>query len=123
MILEDLYTVISSKTTEENSFEVTVQLEKDHKIYKGHFPDNPVTPGVSMLQIIKNNLEKHFQTKLFLSSATNVKFLKAIDPRIHSDLVFTFSYTIEKEYIIVKNHTSLSDGTPVLKCNAKFVKK
>ena len=123
MILEDLYTVISSKTTEENSFEVTVQLEKDHKIYKGHFPDNPVTPGVSMLQIIKNNLEKHFQTKLFLSSTTNVKFLKAIDPEIDSKLFFSFSYTIEKEYITVKNQTSLSDGTLVLKCNAKFVKK
>lgn len=123
MILEDFYTVINTKTSGENSFEVIVQLNKDHEIYIGHFPGNPITPGVGMLQIIKNILEMHFQTKLFLSSATNVKFLKAIDPQIDSRLVFSFSYTIEKEYIMVKNHTSLSDGTPVLKCNAKFVKK
>lgn len=123
MILEDFYTVINSKTTSEYSLEVTVQLEKDHKIYKGHFPGNPVTPGVVMLQVIKNSLEMHFQTKLFLTSATNVKFLKTVDPRIHSNLVFTFSWSVEKECIMAKNHTSLSDGTPVLKCNAKFVKK
>ncbi|SRR5690606_24262870 len=122
MLLEDLYTVIDSKTTGENSFEVSVQLNKDHEIYKGHFPGNPVTPGVSMLQIIKNSLKMHFQTKLFLSSAANVKFLKAVNPQLDSKLIFSFSYLIEKEFIMVKNHTSLSDGTPVLKCNAKFVK-
>ena len=66
MLLEDLYNVVDSKLRDQNSVECTVNIHPNHDIFKGHFPDFPVTPGVVMLQILKNCLEQQLQYSLVL---------------------------------------------------------
>lgn len=122
MLLEDFYTIVASKRTEGNSVEFTVDLHKEHPIFKGHFPNFPVTPGVAMLQMIKNSLETQLQHELILKSASKIKFLTLVNPNDDSILTFNVTYLLENDVVKVKNSTSLRDGRSVLKCNVTFVK-
>lgn len=123
MLLDDFYKVETLKVLDENSIELTIQLNKDHEIFKGHFPNYPVTPGVAMLQIIKNGLENFLSKQLQLQSSSNIKFLNLVNPNEEKTLLFKIDYTQEGELLKVKNSTSFRDGRSVLKCNVTFVKK
>ena len=72
-ILTDFYTLQSCEQTEKGSFTAQILLNKDHDIFKGHFPGNPVTPGVCMMQIVKELTEECIGMKVLLKSASNVK--------------------------------------------------
>ena len=123
MLLDDFYRVLDYKPTDVNSFEMTVDIQKNHEIFKGHFPDFPVTPGVALLQIIKNGLESHLLEPLQLQSSSQIKFLNLVNPEEQSILIFHIQFTIEKENIKVKCTTTFDDGSAVLKCNVTFVTK
>src|SRR5690606_5569200 len=123
MLLKDFYTVQSSNSLDENSFETIISIEKEHAIFNGHFPDFPVTPGVAMLQIIKELTEKQIHQSLFLEAASNVKFLAIVDPNKNPILKFSITFQESAHNIKLTNATSFSDGTPVLKCYITFVKR
>lgn len=122
-MLDDLYTVMDSKFSDANTLEVTVDIHKEHPIFEGHFPNFPVMPGVTLLQIIKNSLEHELQTALALQSASNIKFLTLVNPYKQTKLIFKIDFVVENESIKIKNSTSFEDGTPVMKCNVTFEKK
>ena len=53
-LLESFYTEISSTDlSSENKFTAIVELNPEHKIYKGHFPEIPVAPGVTLIQMLQ----------------------------------------------------------------------
>ena len=104
-ILTDFYTLKSSEKTENGSFIANISLNKDHEIFKGHFPGNPVTPGVCMMQIVKELTEEFTGKKLFLKSASNVKFMAIINPEENPDLMLEFDINQTEEDIKVKNTT------------------
>lgn len=58
----------------------TITLNPAHEIFKGHFPGNPIVPGVCMMQMIKEVLENQLGKKLRLVKADNIKFLSFINP-------------------------------------------
>ncbi len=121
MLLEDFYSVQHLKPIDEHSFEMAVALNVDHDIFKGHFPEFPVTPGVAMLQIIKNGLELHLSQSLQLRSSSQIKFLNLVNPNEQSALVFNISFAMDGNSLHVKNSTTFTDGRSVLKCNVTFV--
>ena len=55
-------------------------LNPDHLIYKAHFPGQPVTPGVCILQIIQELLSVEMDIPLFIKKIKNVKFTNMISP-------------------------------------------
>ena len=57
-----------------------VILNPDHLIYKAHFPGQPVTPGVCILQIIQELLSVEMDIPLFIKKIKNVKFTNMISP-------------------------------------------
>ncbi len=65
MLLKDLYK-IKSFTYADGKVNTEVIINKDHEIFTGHFPDNPVMPGVCMIQIIKELTEKALDLTLFM---------------------------------------------------------
>lgn len=113
-MLKDFYTLIRQNQITEEQYECHIFLNKEHSIFKGHFPNNPVTPGVCMLQIIKNITENITQKKLFLSKTSNVKFMALINPEANPELVLTLNIKEDDNQIVVKNTTSF-DKTIALK--------
>ncbi len=63
-----------------NELHANISLKPDHSIFKGHFPGNPVTPGVVQMQMVKEILEVHFEKKLQLESMGRCKFLNILNP-------------------------------------------
>lgn len=79
MLIKDFYT-IKNITSIETGVNASIKLNPYHEVYKGHFPGQPVVPGVIQLQITKEILEKHLGKKIFLGSLTQVKYLVPITP-------------------------------------------
>ncbi|MFL9835150.1 3-hydroxyacyl-ACP dehydratase [Chryseobacterium terrae] len=120
-ILTDFYTLNSFVKDENGVFSAKISLNKDHDIFKGHFPGNPVTPGVCMMQIIKDLTEKFTEKSLFLKSASNVKFMAIINPFETPDLDLQLNISENEEEIKVKNITSFGE-TIALKLSATYKK-
>ena len=79
MLKDSLYTITSFES-HKDELAAEVQLNKDHEIFKGHFPDQPVLPGVCMMQIVKELTEQCTGKRLFLNDVAQCKFLSMIDP-------------------------------------------
>lgn len=120
-ILTDFYTLTSYEKAENGSFTANIHLNKDHDIFKGHFPGNPVTPGVCMMQIIKELTEEFTDTKLFLKTASNVKFMAIINPFETPDLKLQLDITENEEDVKVKNTTFFGE-TIALKLSVSYKK-
>ncbi|MBO9693332.1 3-hydroxyacyl-ACP dehydratase [Chryseobacterium sp.] len=120
-ILTDFYTLTSYEKTEDGKFTVYIHLNKDHDIFKGHFPGNPVTPGVCMMQIIKELTEELTGSKLFLKTASNVKFMAIINPFETPDLQLQLDIDENGEDVKVKNTTSFGE-TIALKLSVSYKK-
>lgn len=91
-LLENFYTELSSTYTSENSgvFSCNIKLNPEHEVYKGHFPEIPISPGVALMQIIKEILMDKFQQELMLTEGCNVKFLALINPNETADFQIDF---------------------------------
>jgi len=68
-------------------------LKSDHAVFSGHFPGNPILPGVCTVQIIKEILEKALEGSLLLTSAGMIKYLGFVNPLKAPELSFDLTIT------------------------------
>ncbi len=85
MLLNDFYTIHELEPAND-SLSCAIIFNKEHKIFKGHFPGQPVVPGVCMVQIVKELLERILSKSLLLTSTGQVKFLQLITPDVSPDV-------------------------------------
>lgn len=76
---DSLYTIVS-ESKGEGRHDFNIKLDPEHFIYKAHFPGEPITPGVCIMQIAKELLEEAVSEDLALSCVKNIKFLRIISP-------------------------------------------
>ncbi|WP_138475850.1 3-hydroxyacyl-ACP dehydratase [Dyadobacter bucti] len=81
MFLNDLYTITETDSSA-GQINSEIKINGGHRLFKGHFPGEPVTPGVVQLQIVKEILEAHLQKKLSMKSLRVCKFLSILNPEI-----------------------------------------
>mgnify|MGYP001598458339 FL=1 len=79
MLAGNFYTV-TTQSQEPGQVTATIELNAAHPIFGGHFPEQPVVPGVCMMQTIMEVLESGLQRKVMLKKAGQMKFLNMIDP-------------------------------------------
>ena len=75
-----------STDSELSDYQYSIQLDPEHAIFKGHFPGQPVLPGVCQIELLSNSLEQEIGKQVYLENAKNIKFLKIIDPLISKHL-------------------------------------
>ncbi|MCK5164611.1 MAG: hypothetical protein KAQ72_12885 [Desulfobacula sp.] len=56
------------------------QFKEDLDLFKGHFPGNPILPGIFQIEMVKYSLEKSFDTCLLIKSVKKTKFSSLIHP-------------------------------------------
>jgi 3-hydroxyacyl-[acyl-carrier-protein] dehydratase len=106
MLLKDFYKVISIENTAENKYLVLILINENHDVFKGHFPGNPIMPGVCMMQIIKELTEQITASSLFMQSLSNVKFMALINPFTTPELRLELDISItDTDLVKVKNVT------------------
>lgn len=80
MLQGNFYTVLENHSNGDGA-NIVVELNPDHVIFEGHFPQVPVVPGVCMMQMVKELAEDFTGQRLRLSKADHLKFLAIINPR------------------------------------------
>ena len=71
----------------------TLRLIPAHPVYDGHFPGNPVVPGVCQIQMIREIMEEWTGLSLKLTTADTIKFTSLINPL--NTPIISFSLTIK----------------------------
>lgn len=116
MLIPHFYSVKEFNFTD-NQLKAVIQLNPEHDVFKGHFPNNPVTPGVCMLQILKELTEQATNTILFIKECSNVKFMALINPEVNSTLAISIDINKIEEIFKIKASASFNE-TVALKVNA-----
>ena len=87
-LINDFFEVIAS-TPAEGELRCKVKFNPEHFIYKAHFPGNPVTPGVCLVQMAAEILGEQYHKQFMLSQLKNIKFKKIVEPGDEPTFVFT----------------------------------
>lgn len=96
----------------------TIRLDAVHEIFKGHYPAHPVLPGACMLEMIKEVLSDAFGKPLIIK-ATQIKFLKMIDPRESGEIKLEIKLS-DDEGAYKANATLIVAGSAALKFQGVF---
>jgi 3-hydroxymyristoyl/3-hydroxydecanoyl-(acyl carrier protein) dehydratase len=56
----------------------TFKIDASHPALPGHFPGNPIVPGVVLLDRLAAEVERHLKTRL--SKLPQVKFMRPLQP-------------------------------------------
>jgi len=73
-MLKGFSEIIDAKFTDV-SFEVKIKINPKHPLYKGHFPEQKVTPAVVIIHLFKEVAQDFCGEQLQLKEAVNLKFL------------------------------------------------
>ncbi len=93
MLLNNFYKTQHISSQSDNEIIAKIILNPEHDIYKGHFPNNPVVPGVISIQIVNEILSEHLEKKIMTSSAKSIKFPAMINPNVNPQLFVKIKYT------------------------------
>lgn len=84
-MLKSFYT-INDFNNDADTVTARLTINKEHAILQGHFPGQPVVPGVVMMQIVRELVEKAVGKKMRIQEADQLKFLAVIDPRVNNEI-------------------------------------
>ena len=105
-LLDSLYTIVS-ETANESGHEFELKLNPEHFIYQAHFPGEPITPGVCIMQIAVELFEVALKTPIALNTVKNIKFLRIISPNEVTDVKYSLQ-KITKEEGLLKVQVTVS---------------
>ena len=92
-----------------------VVLNPSHRIFEGHFPGNPVVPGVCQVQMIRELAEDAWGSKGRLVSADTIKFLSMIVPAEHPVLQFECRIKEREDHLLDISATIIDNEVIFLK--------
>ncbi len=95
MLLNNFFTI---RDTESSATEIWAELVIDagHKIFEGHFPNQPVVPGVCMMQMIKEIIEQVLGKATNLVQAAEMKFMAVINPQENNLIHASINYETDE---------------------------
>ena len=92
MLIKDYYT-IESVAQQEGKAVFQIALNPQCQVYEGHFPGEPVSPGVCNIQMIKECAEQVAGKSLFLSNLQQCRLTTLVTPLAHPQVQVTIQMT------------------------------
>jgi 3-hydroxyacyl-[acyl-carrier-protein] dehydratase len=121
-MLQNTFFTFSDLQVAGNIVKTDIKLNAGHPIFKGHFPEQPVVPGVCMLQMVKEIMEAYIKADTRLIKAGDLKFLSFIYPDENKLIQMEMKITMEDERIIAD--ARLQDSAAILfKFKGIFVRR
>jgi 3-hydroxyacyl-[acyl-carrier-protein] dehydratase len=117
---KNFYKVQAVEPVSEGSLKARVELNEKHKIFEGHFPGNPVVPGVCMVQMIKELVASALNKELTLVTGDNLKFMNIVNPLVNKILDFDISYKQVDDSVIKVNNTIFFEDKVFFKFSGTF---
>ncbi len=111
MLLQDFYTIDQLAVSDEGKLEAHVTLNTNHEIYNGHFPGQPILPGVCLIEMVRGIVSGHLQQSLFFQGADQIKFMNIVDPQLTDHLTFKLSLEEQDGAYQVHNEARAGETT------------
>ena len=114
MTESEIYQINSFQSTD-TIIEATITFNEKHPVFAGHFPGNPIVPGVVQVQIIKELMENKTGERLLLIKGKNIKFLTIISPVRNPKVEVTVHFSINDESQFPTQATIRSGDSTLMK--------
>ena len=102
MILKDSFFTITKQNITEDIVDFRIRLNAEHFVYQAHFPNNPITPGVLLIQMIKELFGSLKGRKFNLNTLKNVKFSAPINPVQFPEINCSLNFSEKENLYYVK---------------------
>lgn len=77
------------RIVEREGMTIKIAMNADHEIYKAHFPGNPITPGVCLVQMATEMYQEICHEPLMLAEIPRIKYRNVIKPSDQPSYLFT----------------------------------
>ena len=130
VLKDNFYTILSLEPAEYMNdtmgfdtqvYTAMIKLNEQHPVYLGHFPGNPVVPGVCQIQMIKEIFSEVIHKEVSLVNSDNIKFLNIIVPVKYPVLEIKISIKKQKEEGWEVSGTISKDNLLFLKFKGVFL--
>jgi len=121
MLKNKIYTLEAVHASEPAALTAEIRIIRGHPLFDGHFPGNPLLPGVCTVQIIKELLEEALQQPLRMTKASNIKYLGFINPDHHPVLQFKMIIKHGETGMVGVNASVLFEGNVLCSFKGEFV--
>ena len=119
MLVEDFYRIADLKSNE-SFISAEIQLNPEHNLYRGHFPDQAVVPGVMQIQIIRELMETALELTLMINEVVAAKYLRLVTPHENRELKIQIDYKLTEEGEYAINAVITNGDTTFSKVRAKL---
>lgn len=107
MLTGDLFIISETIIKSENEYVFIFNCNVNHPIFEGHFPGQPVLPGVCMTQFVRESLSSVLKKEFHLAQSKSIKFVNVVDPRKENKLFL--------EIRILPNHDGYTEVSASIK--------
>lgn len=83
-LLDNFYRIV-----ERGDNQCKVAMNANHKIYQAHFPDNPVTPGVCLVQMATEIYQEMSHEPIVLTEIERIKYRNVVSPSDQPSFFFS----------------------------------
>ena len=88
------YRLIDIKSSESGEIRAAIQVPGDSHWFDGHFPGEPVLPGLAQISMVFDVIQKASECELGVFSVNRVRFKRIVRP---DDLLTVVAVPLEKE--------------------------
>lgn len=120
MLKDNLYTISSIEKRIDDSYAVGIALDASHNIFKGHFPGQPVLPGVCLIEMVKEILTTIKEKPYKLENANQIKYVQLVDPNASPTLNMSLQIKEEAGSLHVNVNSCLENGASHFKLKGIF---
>lgn len=107
MLINDFFKITNIDIADKHI--ISIELNPKHRIFQGHFPGNPIVPGVCLTQMVKEAAEYITNKKLTMVTGDNLKFTAVLNPEMNPKIIMTMSFKT-KENGLFQVDSSVSSG-------------
>lgn len=118
MLLNDFFSIKNIESGEKHTIQIT--LNTNHKVYKGHFPENPIAPGVCLTQMVKETVEHITNKKLTMVTGDNIKFTAILNPEVNPNVTMSLSIKTKENGLLQADSTVHSGETSFFSFKGSF---
>ena len=83
MLIKNYYTIENVLKQDDGIVRFDISLNADCPVYEGHFPGEPVSPGVCNIQMVKECAEQVAGKSLFLNNLQQCRLTTLVTPLAH----------------------------------------
>lgn len=120
MLNNDFFHIVSSSEGE-GSLHALITINPSHHIFEGHFPGQPVVPGVCMIQIVKELLATVVGDEPLLKGGDMFKFLSILDPTKNAEVNVDIKYEEDNTGQLNVQASLYHEKATYLKLKARFI--